>query len=219
MADSFDSDADWTPTGGFDGLPIPGLPPSAQPQALARVAPPQLPAAQVPPVAPMERPIYTRPAVERSVENYTLEPGVQIAAQPGFSFGSEAAPVAAAPPETSHSLGLALLLVTVGAGVGLKLGGAMGGVAGGLYGGSLVNAIRAARCVTHGVPDSDKEAMRSGTWALVGAGLASYLVYMESKKKKPARARANAEAAQDEPETEPETEESDEEPETEEDDK
>jgi hypothetical protein len=189
---------------------------------LARTGPPQLPAAQAPSPGPIERPIYTRPAVERSLENYTLEPGVQLATQPSLGFGIEtAAPAAAPPPETSHSLGLALLLVTVGAGVGLKLGGAMGGVAGGLYGGSLVNAIRAARCVTHGVPDSDKEAMRSGTWALVGAGLASYLVYMESKKKKPARARANAEAAQDEPETESETEteESDEEPEAEEDDK
>ncbi len=207
MADSFE-ETDWTPTQGFDGLPIPGVPPSAQPQALARATAPQLPAGP----QRTERPIYTRPAVERSLENYTLEPGVQVSAQPGF--GIEPAP-AAAPPETSHSLGLALLLVTVGAGVGLKFGGTMGGVAGGLYGGSLVNAIRAARCVTHGTGDSDKEALRSGTWALVGAGLASYLVYLESKKKHPAH--RNAEVAGDGAEVEPnadaEPETDDEEPE------
>jgi hypothetical protein len=196
MADFSDAETEWAPMQGFDGLPIPGVPPAAQPQALQRPAPPQLPPAPDPRHAP--GPIIDRPAVERSPYNYAIEPGLPLAAQSGY--GADVATVPATPPETSHSLGLTLLLVAVGGGVGLKLGGGMGGVAGTLYGGALANAIRAARCVTHGTGDGDKEALRSSTWALVGAGIASYLVYRESQKKKPARRNAD----EDETETDPE---------------
>jgi hypothetical protein len=90
----------------------------------------------------------------------------------------------AAVPENGHTLGLALLLVGVGSAIGVKYGGLFGGTAGAVYGGSAVNAIRAARSVTLGTPDADKEAMVSATYAVIGASFATWLIWKSSQRKK-----------------------------------
>lgn len=81
------------------------------------------------------------------------------------------------PQRTSAALGLSLLLVGVGAALGAKYRGMFGGIAGGLYGGALINGIRAVRSLTDGAPSSDTEAAISGTYALLGAGVATYVLY------------------------------------------
>lgn len=212
---SFPDTEEWTPVEGFDGLPIPGVPPSAQP-GMQR-SPALLPAHGGP------RPV-DRPAVERTPQNLSFEPGAIAVTEPYFgpSLGADAAtPAPVVAPENGHSLGLALLLVTVGAGVGLKVGGTMGGVSGGLFGGAAVNAFRAARCVTLGTAEADKEALVSGTWAILTAALGGYLAYQEHKKAPVAAKRNKSEqhaAEEDEPEESDEDEpEPEDEPEEEED--
>ncbi len=205
MDDIFsDSEAEWTPPQGLDGLPIPGAPPVSQPKGPGSMGSEIVPYAGS--TTKSDRYTTAGSSVVRSPDNHSLEPGVLANADPSYGFsgamGSDVASapslitstarVAEAPPsENSHSLGLALLLVSVGTGVGLKFGGTMGGVAGGLFGGVAVNALRAARCVTKGTAESDKEAVRSGTWALLGAALAGWLVYNEQKKAKLAHRNAD----------------------------
>jgi hypothetical protein len=211
MADPLYAEADdWTPSDGFDGLPIPGLPPSAQPGMQQR-APALLPAHGT------QRPV-DRPAVERTPQNLSFDPEAIASMEPHFgpALGADAPTTPVVAPENGHSLGLALLLVTVGAGVGLKMGGTMGGVSGGLFGGAAVNAFRAARCVTQGTKDADKEALVSGTWAIVAAALGGYLAYQEHKKASPALAKRNKSEEPEEPEEdEPDEPEGDDEPEEE----
>lgn len=85
----------------------------------------------------------------------------------------------------SQSLGLTLLAVGLGAAVGVVYGGAMGGVAGGLYGGAIVNGARAINRAMNGDQTDDKEALISGTCSVVGAGIATYLVYRIANKEQP----------------------------------
>ena len=107
---------------------------------------------------------------------------VQAATQPyppprPFPRGGKKKGLGEPPTRTSAALGLSLLLVGVGAAVGAKYRGMFGGIAGGLYGGALINGIRAVRSLTDGAPASDSEAAISGTYALLGAGVATYVLY------------------------------------------
>lgn len=86
--------------------------------------------------------------------------------------------------EQAHMLGLALIAVGAGAYAGARYAGVFGGIAGSLFGGAAVNAIRAARSVSRGSPDADHEAIVSGTFALAGAGLASYILWKAKGDKK-----------------------------------
>jgi hypothetical protein len=85
------------------------------------------------------------------------------------------------PARTSTMLGVALLAVGVGGVVGAKVGGLFGGLAGVLYGGASVNAIRAMRSLVDGSSESDQEAAVSGTFAVLGAGVATYVLYRTRK--------------------------------------
>jgi hypothetical protein len=118
-----------------------------------------------------------------STPNLPLPP-----APPGIAPEPGTAPVhglgANLVPENGHTLGLALLLVGVGSAIGVKYGGVFGGVAGAVYGGSTVNAIRAGRAVVQGTPEADKEAMVSATYAVIGAGFATWLVWKSTQRKK-----------------------------------
>jgi len=87
------------------------------------------------------------------------------------------------PSRASAALGLSLLLVGTGAAIGAKYRGMFGGIAGGLYAGAMVNAIRAVRSLTDGQAESDKEAAISGTYSLLGAGVATYVLYQTREKK------------------------------------
>lgn len=87
-----------------------------------------------------------------------------------------------------HTLGLSLVLVPAVGAVGLYYGGPFGGVAGIFMGGAAVNAYRAARSVTQGSPEGDREAMISGTYAVLGLAVGGYLAWRiyEQKHHKPA---------------------------------
>jgi hypothetical protein len=75
------------------------------------------------------------------------------------------------------------LLVGVGGAIGIKYGGLFGGSAGAIYGGSAVNAIRAARAVMQGTPEADREALVSASYAVVGIGFATWLVWKTGDRK------------------------------------
>lgn len=80
-------------------------------------------------------------------------------------------------------LGAALVLVGVGAAIGASKGTMFTSIAGGLYGGAAVNAWRAVR-----VAKTDrKEAIVSGTFAIIGGGIATWLLWRhkESTATKP----------------------------------
>lgn len=88
------------------------------------------------------------------------------------------------PQRTSAMLGLSLLVVGVGVAIGAKYAGLFGGIAGGLYGGASINAMRAVKNLTDGQPESDREAAISGTYAVLGAGVATYVLYQTRAEKK-----------------------------------
>lgn len=81
-----------------------------------------------------------------------------------------------------HMLGFATVAVGLGAVLGARLGGAYGGVAGTLFAGAATNGYRA---LLHGIektPEGKREALISGTWAVVAAGAGGYLLYVTRKK-------------------------------------
>jgi hypothetical protein len=103
-----------------------------------------------------------------------------------------------AAPASSGMLGTALVLIAAGAVVGWKYGGGVfGALAGGLAGGALVNGYRAAKNVTQGLPQTDREAAVSATYAVVGGGAALFLLYQAKKDK---RLKKNASSKDDEAE-------------------
>ena len=75
-------------------------------------------------------------------------------------------------------LGPAVVAVGVGAAVGGAKAGLFGGIAGGLYGGSAVNAYRAFRSAKF----DRAEAVIAGTFAIVGAGVATWLLWKKAHK-------------------------------------
>jgi hypothetical protein len=84
--------------------------------------------------------------------------------------------------DRGHMLGVTTVAAGLGAVLGLRFGGLYGSVAGTLFAGSAVNGYRA---VLHGMradPGGKKEAMISGTYALISAGLGGYLVYRMKKE-------------------------------------
>jgi hypothetical protein len=104
------------------------------------------------------------------------------------------------PVENGHTLGLALLMSGVGSLVGLHYAGLYGGAAGVLYGGATVNAVRAGRNLLAGTPEADHEAAVSGTYAVLCAGLASWILWKTLPQRKARHAVKN-------PATEPEEDE------------
>jgi hypothetical protein len=157
----------------FPAGPEPSLLPSSPPAALPEYA-----------LAPHPNDVAA-PLVD--VRNTVTMPVLPLPAPPSGMPSSVAAPAsgfgAAAIPENGHTLGLALLLVGVGGAIGVKYGGLFGGAAGTVYGGSAVNAIRAARAVMQGTPEADREALVSASYAVVGIGFATWLVWKTGNRK------------------------------------
>lgn len=79
--------------------------------------------------------------------------------------------------ERAHMLGFGLIASSLGAVAGLRIGGVYGGVAGTLFAGSAVNMYRAALHASRRTPDGDREAIISGTYSLIAAGLGGYISY------------------------------------------
>jgi hypothetical protein len=178
----------WSPWVGRSGLPpMPGQAAAFDPTApMQHPAAPQLPGPGMP-LAPHPTDL---PASLVDTSGSTSTPMLPLPPPPPglMPEGSAIAPVngfgANLVPENGHTLGLALLLVGVGSAIGVRYGGVFGGVAGAVYGGSTVNAIRAGRAVVQGTPEADKEAMVSATYAVIGAGFATWLVWKSTQRKK-----------------------------------
>jgi hypothetical protein len=83
-----------------------------------------------------------------------------------------------------HMAGLAILLAGGGAAVGYTQGGAYGALAGSLFGGSAVNAYRAFKFYMDGSEGGAKEAIVSGTYALVAVAAGGFLWYKFVHEKK-----------------------------------
>ena len=79
--------------------------------------------------------------------------------------------------ERAHMLGFGLIASSLGAVAGLRIGGVYGGVAGTLFAGSAVNLYRAAMHASRGTPEGNREAIVSGTYSLIAAGLGGYISY------------------------------------------
>jgi len=100
----------------------------------------------------------------------------------GGHHGIGEMPGVSSAPTGSHMLGFALVAVVAGAGAGWKWGGGpWGALAGALYGGAAVNVVAAGRDALRGDPASDSEAVARGTFAVVGAGAATYILYKTHK--------------------------------------
>lgn len=85
------------------------------------------------------------------------------------------------PENSGHMLGFAFLASGIGAALGLTYAGVYGGIGGGLVGGALVNTLRAYRHAKLGTQVDDKEAIISGTYAVISLGVAGYLFYRSQK--------------------------------------
>lgn len=114
-------------------------------------------------------------------------------AQPMQSVGSDFADTGYAPPvhqmqvapqqemagdeaiSNGHMLGLSVIAAGIGGAAGGYFGGKWGLLAGSLFGGAAVNAFRALKYVQEGTEEDDKEAVISGTYALVTTGLGIYV--------------------------------------------
>lgn len=110
-----------------------------------------------------------------------LPPGLLVGAPPAGVAGGRGRSRSLGMTETDAVadralLGAAFVLVGVGAAVGAVRGGLFGSIAGGLYGGAAVNAVRAAKSAK----SDPKEALLSGTFAMIGGGIATWLLWKDS---------------------------------------
>lgn len=166
----------WTETTIVAGAPMPpGVMPQHQPPAPPPMQQPPMPQ----PVRAVEGPVPQMQPMP-PMPYYPMQPPQPVRAVNGMGD--------AASLQTRHTLGLSLVLVPLVGLAGLYYGGPFGGAAGVFLGGSAVNAYRAARNVTQGSPDSDREAMVSGTYAVLGAAVGGYIAWRvyEAKHHKPA---------------------------------
>lgn len=165
------------PAAPFPGMPpAPGAPPALPPSpgsggtVMMTGAPPGQP------LAPGQHGPPTAVAVRHSMPGPVVPPYTSLEPHQPIQQAMAATPDLAN-NDGAHSLGLSILLVGVGIAVGTYYKGIWGGVSGGLYGGALANFVRAGRNMTHGTPDSDREAIISGTYGVLSSGVASYLLW------------------------------------------
>lgn len=98
------------------------------------------------------------------------------------------------PNEAGHMLGLSLVALGAGTYLGYRYGGVFGSLAGALVGGAAINGLRAALYLRRGAPEDKREALVSGSYALVGAVGAAVLwyktLYREAAPESPGPGRA-----------------------------
>lgn len=173
--DGFDGVGDWSPPD-FTAPPPPMMRPSPAGVPVGVPHPMAVPAGGGAPL--LMRAALAEPVPASAVDVSGSTDGPVFGPMPPLAaYGENPPPPQSVPQENGHSLGLTLLILSIGSAVGVQYGGVWGGVAGALYGGAAVNLIRSARCATHGTPESDKEAIVSGTYAVVSGGIASYLLW------------------------------------------
>jgi hypothetical protein len=160
----------WSETTIIASAPLP--PPNMMPQRSPPMGPPPMP-------QPQPQPMHEAPMPQMPPMPYygPMQPPQRSARGMGDAESMQ----------TRHTLGLSLILVPLVGAAGLYYGGPFGGAAGLLFGGAVVNAYRAASNVTKGLPDADREAMVSGTYAVLGVAVGGYLAWrVYEAKHKPA---------------------------------
>jgi hypothetical protein len=85
--------------------------------------------------------------------------------------------------EDTHMLGLATITAATGTFIGARFGGPYGAVAGVLVGGAIINTLRAIKLGMRAEPASDREALISGTYAVICAAGGGWLGYYGHKRK------------------------------------
>lgn len=96
----------------------------------------------------------------------------------------------ATPAQEYGLAGVALLAVPSATAYGAYKAGPFGAAAGALLAGAAINAFRAVKSVTKGAATDDKEAVLSGTFAVVGTLAAFWLLW--KGKQKPSKKRGDA---------------------------
>lgn len=87
--------------------------------------------------------------------------------------------------QRGHMLGVSTVATGLGMVAGIRLGGAYGAVAGSLFGGAAVNAYRAFVYGRNKSKEDRKEAVISGTWAVVSAALGGYILWTTRDERSP----------------------------------
>lgn len=161
-------DDDIETNGIFMGADLAALDEPAAPP-VPQDAPRALPLAARQPGAPVpeERPPLQILPVPRAAAAPVPRGGRRPVALP---FGQEVVP-----NEGAHMLGLNVMLLATGAALGVRYGGGYGGIAGGLAAGAVSNGLRAALALRD--PSMRREAMISGSYAVVAAAGAAWLWY------------------------------------------
>ena len=167
------------------GIAAPGGPPAHQ--AAPNHVAPRAPLYQAPPPRSDFQPQVAAEARFVDGSMARRQPMVPVAT-PQAAMGDPEAEIG------GHLLGVSTVLVGIGSLLGVRFGGLYGGVAGALFGGAAVNAYRAVSHAFHGTSESRKEALVSGTYALVAGGLGGYVAWKVDRKKatkNPRRATRN----------------------------
>lgn len=145
-------------------LEMPDLPAMAPaPMSVVPVGPmygnPNVRAPLRPPDLPPPMPMYRLPS-----------PSMGAPGPDGIGIVDEALP-------TGHMLGMSVLLPAAGTITGMRIAGMYGGLGGALGAGSLLNGYRAIKYMLKGDKESDREALVSGTYAVLGLGASVWLFY------------------------------------------
>lgn len=88
-------------------------------------------------------------------------------------------------------LGFSTIAASIGMLVGVRLGGGYGAVAGSLFAGSAVNAYRASIYAARGDEFGRKEAVLSGTYAVLAAGLGGAVLWYTRQDRAAATMKTN----------------------------
>jgi hypothetical protein len=180
----YDTDFDMPPMQGVPVMPIQGVSPlaSLQARAMARPMPPQF----APPRG-MPMPDPAQAYASQAAQHRVPVAGPPRILPPSFHGSSpDGLGVVQEPLPTGHLLGLSVLLPMAGTFVGMKYaGGFWGALGGALAAGSLINGYRAVKFMVQGDPEADREAVISGSYAVVGLGAAGWLLYKGFMSRKP----------------------------------
>lgn len=139
------------------------------------------------PLAQMPTQAMTGPSQDEHEEQ--VAPGIDWSAPPPAAAlaapqGGYAVAAGEIPGEQAHMLGMSALLVGGGALAGARLGGLYGGIAGSLFGGSASNALRAVRYAMLRTEEGKREALISGTYAVLTGAFAGWVAFKIDTKRK-----------------------------------
>lgn len=142
--------------------------------------PPALPPSPPPAPAPMPRPIFDQSVAPQTAPQARAGQVARRTPAANAHYMPRSNPDVT---QRGNMLGFATVAAGVGAVAGTRFGGLYGGIAGTLFAGAATNAYRAFMHYRSGTEAGRNEAMVSGTWSIVAAGLGGYLLYMTKGKR------------------------------------